>query len=198
MPDLDVAFLVIVTTSVRLLLSRESTDLICDSALLCIFKPELSVAHLLALAHLASQSGAAWQVICVGNPGSGRFPHAQLPTPKRANAISKLRRTYPTALFLLGHELDRPPATDQGGGKRRAVKTQPVPAGRERSAPLSALLCAAVVPGHASTAQRATGERRPLPHPLVRLPHPEEVGPGHADPFTDSVRVFSREGEHVA
>ena len=100
MPGLDVAFLVIVTTSVRLSLSADTAVLICDSALLCAFKPELSVTHLLALAHLASQSGPAWHVIWVGfdNPSSGRSPLAQLQAPKRANAKSKLGRTYPTAI----------------------------------------------------------------------------------------------------
>ena len=62
MPGLDVAFLVIVTTSVRLLLSGDCTVLICESALLCIFKPELSVTQVFALAHFVSQSGPAWHV----------------------------------------------------------------------------------------------------------------------------------------
>src|SRR5215475_12366420 len=100
MPSLDVAFLVIVTTSTRLLLSRDSTVLICESALLWIFKPKLSVTHLLALAHLASQSGPAWHVSWVDfdNPASGRSPPAQLAAPKKAHAISKLRRKYPTGI----------------------------------------------------------------------------------------------------
>ena len=100
MPGLDVAFLVIVITSVRLSLSRDCTVLICESALLCIFKPELSVTQVFARAHFVSQSGPAWHVSCAGfdNPASGPSLPAQLQAPRRAHAISKFRRTYPTAI----------------------------------------------------------------------------------------------------
>jgi len=100
MPGLDVAFLVIVTTSFRLSVALDGTVLICESVLVSIFKPELSVTHLLALAHLASQSGPAWHVICAGfdNPASGPPPPAQLQAPKRTHAISEFRRTYLIAI----------------------------------------------------------------------------------------------------
>jgi hypothetical protein len=99
MPGLDVAFLVIVTTSFRLS-PVDGTVLICQSVLVTIFKSELSVTHLLALAHLASQSGPAWHVICAGfdNPASGPPPPAQLQAPKRTQAISEFRRTYLIAI----------------------------------------------------------------------------------------------------
>jgi len=99
MPGLDVAFLVIVTTSFRLS-PVDGTVLICESVLVTIFKSELSVTHLLALAHLASQSGPAWHVICAGfdNPASGPLPPAQLQAPKRTHAISEFRRTYLIAI----------------------------------------------------------------------------------------------------
>ena len=98
MPGLDVAFLVIVTTSTRLS-PLDCTVLICESFLVSIFKPELSLSHLLALAHLASQSGPAWHVICAGfdNP-AGPPPPAQLQTPKRTHAIGAFRRTYLIAI----------------------------------------------------------------------------------------------------
>jgi hypothetical protein len=99
MPGLDVAFLVIVTTSFRLS-PVDCTVLICQSVLVTIFKSELSVTHLLALAHLASQSGPAWHVICSGfdNPASGPPPPAQLQAPKRTHTISEFRRTYLIAI----------------------------------------------------------------------------------------------------
>jgi hypothetical protein len=99
MPGLDVAFLVIVTTSFRLS-PVDCTVLICQSVLVTIFKSELSVTHLLALAHLASQSGPAWHVIWPGfdNPASGPPPPAQLQAPKRTHAISEFRRTYLIAI----------------------------------------------------------------------------------------------------
>jgi hypothetical protein len=99
MPGLDVAFLVIVTTSTRLS-PLDCTVLISESFLVSIFKPELSLSHLLALAHLASQSGPAWHVICAGfdNPASGPPPPAQLQAPKRTHAISEFRRTYLIAI----------------------------------------------------------------------------------------------------
>jgi hypothetical protein len=145
MPGLDVAFLVIVTTSTRLS-PLDCTVLISESFLVSIFKPELSLSHLLALAHLASQSGPAWHVISAGfdNPASGPPPPAQLQAPKRTHAISEFRRTYLIAIpqnwvktFARGRRamknFTRPPwsdcdrstgrsnsSADQGGGKRRS------------------------------------------------------------------------------
>ena len=110
MPGLDVAFLVIVTT-VRLS-PVDCTVLICQSVLVTIFKSEVSVTHLLAFAHLASQSGPAWHVICAGfdNPASGPPPPAQLQAPKRTHAISEFRRTYRIAIPTLGQNFrPRPP-----------------------------------------------------------------------------------------
>jgi hypothetical protein len=74
--------LVIVTTSVRLSLSGDCTVLICESVLLCIFKPELSVTQLFALSHFVSQSGQAWHVSC-DNPTSWPSLPAQLQAQER-------------------------------------------------------------------------------------------------------------------
>ncbi len=87
------AFLVIVTTSIRLS-TGDCTVLICESVLVCIFKPEFSITHVFALAHFASQSGPAWHMICVGfdKPASRPPPPEQLQVSKRTHAISALRR----------------------------------------------------------------------------------------------------------
>jgi hypothetical protein len=100
MPGLDVAFLVIVTTSVRLSFCGDCSVLICASDLLCIFKPEFSVTHALAFAHFVPQSGPAWQKICgFDNPASPEPPPpAQLEAPKKTNAISPKKQIVRTAV----------------------------------------------------------------------------------------------------
>ena len=120
----------------------DCTVLICESFLVSIFKPELSLSHLLALAHLASQSGPAWHVICTGfdNP-AGPPPPAQLQTPKRTHAIGAFRWTYLIAIPNAGSKFrprlprcenfTRPPWSDcgstaagSGGGRSRGQITR--------------------------------------------------------------------------
>jgi hypothetical protein len=128
MPGLDVAFLVIVTTSFRLS-PVDGTVLICESLLVSIFKPELSVTHLLALAHLASQSGPAWHVICAGfdNPASGLPPPAQLQAPKRTHAISEFSRTYLMAIPPMLGQKFRPAIAGQRYRAGRYRTSIPIP-----------------------------------------------------------------------
>jgi hypothetical protein len=135
--------LVIVTTSTRLS-PLDCTVLICESFLVSIFKPELSLSHLLALAHLASQSGPAWHVICAGfdNP-VGPPPPAQLQAPKRTHAISEFRRTYLITIpqrwvknFARGRRaviFTRPPWSDCGRSAGRS-KSSNGPGRREATA----------------------------------------------------------------
>jgi hypothetical protein len=95
MPGFDVAFLVIVTTSVRLTYSGDGFVLICTSDLLSIFKLEFSV-HALALFHFASQSVPAWHKISAGFDklaSSEPPPPAQPASPRRMHAIGLKRKT---------------------------------------------------------------------------------------------------------
>src|SRR5689334_13407630 len=94
-PDLEVAFFVIVTTSKGLSYVEAGFVLICASDLLCILKPDFS-AHWVALAHFASQSGPAWHKILGGRDAlesPAPSPPAQLDSPKKEHATIPKRKT---------------------------------------------------------------------------------------------------------
>jgi hypothetical protein len=54
--------------------------------------------------------------------------------------------------------------------------------------------------GYASTARRAAGVSRLIPHALLRLVQPEDrlaLGEGDPHPLADGVRLFARDRENV-
>src|SRR6478752_3562353 len=99
-----------------------------------MLRPEISVTHLLALAHFTSQSGPAWHVI------RGGFvmvlsrpllpPSEQPPTPERAHATNVFTRRYRIARHIVRIRRSGPLIpTDRDHSFRSIATSVTVPSG---------------------------------------------------------------------